>query len=226
MPNRNILITGVSRGLGLALTESLVDLGHTLFGCARSEPAVRALSERFGSPHHFQAVDISDDRAVEDWADTVLANGTPDLILNNAAVINANNSVWDVPVEEFSNLIDINIKGSFHVIRSFVPAMIRQGNGVVVNFSSTWGRSTSPEVGPYCASKYAIEGLNSSLAQELPSGLAAVAFNPGVINTDMLQSCFGEGSSHYPSAQQWAVRAVPFLLGLSSVNNGDSTTVP
>ena len=90
-------------------------------------------------------------------------------------------------------------------VRQFLPAMISQGSGTVVNFSSGWGRSVSAEVAPYCASKWAIEGLSDALSQELPRGLATAALNPGVINTDMLQSCFGSGADAYASAQEWAV---------------------
>ena len=97
---------------------------------------------------------------------------------------------------------------------------------MIVNFSSGWGRSTSPEVAPYCASKWAIEGLSQALAQELPPGLAAVALNPGIINTDMLQRCFGPGASAYPTADEWAKKAVPFLANLGASDNGRSLTAP
>jgi NAD(P)-dependent dehydrogenase (short-subunit alcohol dehydrogenase family) len=76
--------------------------------------------------------------------------------------------------------------------------MIRRGSGVIVNFSSGWGRSVSAEVAPYCASKWAVERLTRALAEELPSGLAAVPLNPGIINTEMLQSCFGADAQNYP----------------------------
>ena len=95
-----------------------------------------------------------------------------------------------------------------------------------MNFSSGWGRSADAEVAPYCASKWAIEGLTLALAQELPSGLAAVAFNPGIINTDMLQSCFGGSASSYPSPAEWAKSAVPFLLNLGPGDNGQQLTAP
>jgi NAD(P)-dependent dehydrogenase (short-subunit alcohol dehydrogenase family) len=94
-----------------------------------------------------------------------------------------------------------------------------------VNFSSGWGRSTDAEVAPYCATKWAIEGLTQALAQEIPDGMAAIPLNPGVIDTDMLRSCFGDSAASYPSAQQWAQRAVPFLLRLSPGENGQSLTV-
>ena len=122
----------------------------------------------------------------------------PDLLLNNAATINPNAPLWKVSADEFSYVIDVNIKGVANVIRHFVPRMIERGSGVIVNFSSGWGRSTSPEVAPYCATKWAIEGLTRALAQELPAGMAAIPLNPGIINTDMLQSCFGESADDFP----------------------------
>ena len=225
--HKNILITGVSRGLGRALVQPFIELGHTVVGCARSTDSVQQLSESFESPNQFDVVDISSDQSVEAWSKRVIEKiGPPDLILNNAGLINANNSLWEVPPEEFDRVIDVNLKGSFYVIRHFVPAMIDAGQGVIVNFSSGWGRSTSPDVGPYCTTKWGVEGMTGSLAQELPAGLAAVALNPGIINTEMLQTCFGEGASHYPAAEQWAKTAAPFLLELTSANNGQALTAP
>jgi NAD(P)-dependent dehydrogenase (short-subunit alcohol dehydrogenase family) len=112
------------------------------------------------------------------------------------------------------------------VIFSFLFSMIQRGTGVVVNFSSGWGRSTSPEVAPYCATKWGIEGLTAALAQELPAGLAAIALNPGIIDTRMLRSCFGEGASSYPTPEEWAKAAVPFLTSLGARHNGKALTVP
>jgi NAD(P)-dependent dehydrogenase (short-subunit alcohol dehydrogenase family) len=96
---------------------------------------------------------------------------------------------------------------------------------VIVNLSAGWGRSTSPEVSAYCASKYAIEGLTQALAQELPKGMAAVPLNPGVIDTDMLRSCWGEGAGSYGKADAWAKVAAPFILSLGAKDNGRSLSV-
>ena len=81
-------------------------------------------------------------------------------------------------------------------------------------------------VAPYCASKWAIEGLTQSLAQELPSSMAAIPLNPGIINTEMLRSTFGKSASGYPTAEEWAAIAAPFLLRLGPAENGKSLTVP
>ena len=152
--------------------------------------------------------------------------GAPDLLVSNAAVINDNAPLWEVAVDDFSRVMDVNLKGVFHTIRAFVPAMVARKTGIIVNLSSGWGRSTSPDVAPYCASKWGIEGLTKSLAQDLPKGLAAVALNPGIIDTDMLRSTFGSGAGHYPSADKWSRAAAPFLMSLTSRHNGQSLTVP
>src|SRR4051812_37385844 len=120
-----ILITGVGRGLGLAMTEKFIELGHTVIGCSRQKPHIEKLVKRFGLPHRFAAVDVTDDAAVARWAKAVLQDGgPPDLLLNNAAVVNRNAPLWKVPPDEFSRVVDVNIKGIFNVLRRFLPAMI------------------------------------------------------------------------------------------------------
>jgi NAD(P)-dependent dehydrogenase (short-subunit alcohol dehydrogenase family) len=150
----------------------------------------------------------------------------PDLLINNAALINKPAPLWEISEKEFSLLIDVNIKGIANVLRSFAPSMIAAKKGIIVNLSSAWGRSVSGNFAPYCATKYAVEGLTKALALELPQGMAAIPLNPGIINTDMLQTAFGDGASSYHSASIWAKSAVPFILGLNAANNGASLTVP
>ncbi len=222
-----ILITGVSRGLGLAMTEKFIDLGHTILGCARSPQAVEKLKQKYSTPHNFTCLDVAVDAQVKNWAAEILAHySPPDLLINNAGVINHLAPLWDVSSEEFSQIIDVNIKGVANVIRHFVPAMIAQKSGIVVNFTSGWGRSTSPEVAPYCASKWAIEGLTKALAQELPRGMAAIPLNPGIIHTDMLEISFGEDAANYTPVKDWVQKAVPFLLKFKPTDNGVSMSVP
>ena len=209
------------------MTERLSSLGHTVLGCGRNSEVIAQLRNEFPKRHDFETVDVASDEQVQTWAARLhKRNGAPYLLVNNAGVINANAPLWKVSTEEFSKVIDVNVKGSVNVIRAFVPNMLRKREGIIVNFSSGWGRSAEKEVAPYCASKWAIEGLTQALALELPTGMAAVALNPGVINTDMLQSCFGESALHYPSAQRWAEKAVPFILKLDASDNGHALTVP
>src|SRR5687768_10399453 len=221
---RKVVLTGASRGLGLAMLEGFLERGHVVGACARSP--IKAASKN-ANPKLFASLDVTNAGEVEAWAKSIIAeSGAPDLLINNAALINRSAPLWQLTPEEFNPVIDVNIKGVFNVIRAFAPAMIQRRRGVIVNFSSGWGRSTSPEVAPYCATKWAIEGLTQSLAQELPSGMAAVPLNPGVIDTEMLRSSFGASASSYPKPEIWARSAVPFLLKLGPAHNGQALTVP
>ena len=222
-----ILITGVTKGLGRALAEWYIKNGHTVVGCGRS---VEILEMRFThpAPHDFSVVDVTDENKVALWSEKVAGGiqGSPDILICNAALMNNPAPLWKVPAGEFNKLIDVNIKGVATVLRHFVPAMVARGTGVIVTLSSGWGRGTSPEVAPYCASKFAIEGLTKSLAQELPAGMAAVPLNPGVIDTDMLRQCWSDGAASYPKADVWAKVAAPFILQLGSKDSGQSLSVP
>ena len=222
-----IVITGVTRGLGRAMAEKFIALGHTVLGCGRNRELIDQLKQRYPKRHDFDVVDVTSDDQVQEWVARLHKKcGAPDILLNNAGIINQNGPLWKVTPEDFSNVIDVNIKGTMNVIRHFIPNMIKKHRGLIVNFSSGWGRSSDKDVGPYVASKWAIEGLTQSLSMELPTGLATIALNPGIINTDMLHSCFGESAAHYPSATRWADTAVPFILKLDENDNGQALSVP
>lgn len=224
---KTIVLTGATRGIGRALAAKFIQLGHTVIGCGRNATTIKKLREQHGAPHDFYAVDVASDDEVKSWASVVLSTyGPPDLLINNAAIINKNAALWEVEAEEFDAVIDINIKGVANVIRRFVPAMVKRRKGVIVNFSSGWGRSTDVEVAPYCATKWAIEGLTQALAQELPSTMAAVPLSPGMVNTEMLQSCFGSGAGSARTPEVWAETAAPYLLALDVKDNGQSLTTP
>lgn len=223
---RAIVLTGCTRGLGRELVGRFAERGHTVLGCGRSTDAIADLTARYGAPHDFGALDVSDGPSVDAWAERLLADhGAPHLVINNAALMNDPAPLWEVPPAEFARLMAVNVQGTLNVVRAFVPAMIAAGRGVIVNISSGWGRSTDALVGPYCTSKHAIEGLTGSLAQELPPPLAAVAVSPGVIDTDMLRQCWDEAAGAYPKPAEWGERAVAFFLGLGPEDNGKSTRI-
>jgi NAD(P)-dependent dehydrogenase (short-subunit alcohol dehydrogenase family) len=223
----NIVITGVTRGLGRALAEWFIANGHTVAGCGRGGPAIFDLRFTHPETHSFDAVDVTQVVKVTLWSERVIGvMGPPDLLINNAGHINPPAVLWKVSPDEIGRVVSINIVGTINVIRAFAPAMVERGSGVIVNLSSGWGRSVSREVAPYCASKWAIEGLTKALAEEIPSGMAAVPLNPGIIDTDMLRTCFSDGAASYPKPEDWAKKAGPFLLKLGPKDNGNSLTVP
>ncbi len=225
--SRRIVITGATRGLGFAMTRRLIEAGHLVCGCGTSRQHVDRLASEFPQNHRFDVVDVSSADDVAKWSSAVVSNwGTPDLLINNAAIINENAPLWKISASEFDRLFAVNVSGTANTIRGFLPEMLKTGRGVIVNFSSGWGRSVAADVAPYCATKWAIEGLTQALAAELPSTMAAVPLNPGIINTEMLQSCFSNGASSFPSPEEWATRAVPFILALNQTHNGQPVSVP
>lgn len=230
---KTVLITGVSRGLGRALALEMAKLGHTVIGCSRSQESLNSVQAELAAVsgtgasssadrHFFMTVDVRSNSSVEELARAVMEKGVPDIIVNNAGTINKNNKLWEVPVEEFDSVIDTNVKGIANMLRHFIPMMIEKKQGIIVNMSSGWGRSAAAQVAPYCASKWAVEGLSRSVAKELPPGIAVVALNPGVIYTDMLASCFGSSASLYPTAEWWGPKAANMILNLTAADNGAS----
>ncbi len=209
------------------MTVEFIRQGWIVSGCGRDSMAIQAWAKAHSSPHHFQVCDVRDDAQVSAFCRNTLERcGTPDLVLNNAAIIHANAPLWQISAEEFKKVMEVNIEGPANIMRHLLPSMLKRRRGVVVNFSSGWGRSTAPEVAGYCASKFAIEGLSQSVAQETEGKVAIVPLNPGIIDTDMLRSCFGDEASSFPKATAWAKSAVPFLINLSHADNGKSLSVP
>lgn len=230
--SKHVVITGTSKGLGRAMVGEFIAAGYSVSGCARSQQAMQELQAEYGDQHRFDVVDLAQPAAIENWCLNITeAAGAAQLLINNASVINRNAPLWEVPVNEFRSLTDININAVFLMIKHLLPPMLESGEGIIVNLSSGWGRSVSADVAPYCASKWAIEGMTMALAAELPQsskgkGFAAVPLNPGIINTDMLQSCFGEAANAYDGAAAWAKTAVPFIMEISSADNGKPLTAP
>ncbi|MEM9217294.1 MAG: SDR family oxidoreductase [Cyanobacteria bacterium P01_F01_bin.150] len=223
-----ILITGVSRGLGRAMTEGFIKQGHTVVGCARKPQDIEKLQQEFGDPHHFISLDVMDEVGVETWAKIVHAKygAAIDLLINNAGIINPWAPFLEIKSDIFNQLIDINVKGVANIVRHFLPKMLERKQGIVVNFSSGWGRYTSANVVPFCTSKWAIEGFTKALAQELPLGMAAVSLWPGSIRTDMAILVRQEKADDYIPPHEWSKVAVPFLLQIGPSDNGKPLSIP
>jgi len=222
-----VCITGCTRGLGRAMVDEFIKLGWIVAGCGRSPESVVELQQRLNDPHFIQRCDVAKEAEVAAFCQSMITTvGVPDLLINNAALINPNRVLWKMTADDIDSIVDVNIKGTMAMMRHLLPTMMTRGGGVVVNLSSGWGRSTSAEVAPYCATKWAIEGLSQAVAQETEGKVAIVAMNPGIIDTDMLRSTFGPHAGQYPNARQWAKNAVPFLASLGRKHNGQAVTAP
>lgn len=227
MTPKTVVITGCTRGLGRAMVPLFIKAGWHIVGCGRNAAQIAELSHQFPAPHHFQTCDVSRESDIAAFCATLLEKfGAPDLVLNNAAIINPNAPLWETSAEDFSRIVDINIKGPAAMMRHMLPPMLKRSTGVIVNFSSGWGRCTASDVAPYCATKYAIEGLSMATAQDTGGKVAVIPMNPGIIDTDMLRSTFGNEASGFPDADAWAKRAVPYFIKLGPKDNGKPLTVP
>lgn len=115
-----VVITGATRGLGRAMVERFHEAGWVVAGCGRSMAEVWNLNREFGKRHHFSMIDVSDGKRVESWAEEVCSKlGVPDLLLNNASLINRNSLLMELSPEEFTTVMNVNVNGVFYVCRAF-----------------------------------------------------------------------------------------------------------
>ncbi len=106
-----IVITGVTKGLGRALCEGFIELGHTVVGCGRSVHEIKQLNHLYPN-HQFDVVDLSNNQQVQTWGQKVIEKWVrPDFLINNAAIINQPLPLWEISDQEFSQITDINING-------------------------------------------------------------------------------------------------------------------
>lgn len=225
-----VVITGATKGIGRALAEEFIRMGLRVAGCGRSSRAIEELKKRYSS-ELFSVVDIKDEASVLRWANEVVSKmGIPAILINNAALINHPQVLWKVPTDEFRDIMETNVSGTVNVLRHFIPRMLGQKEGIIVNISSGWGlkgiSKFSPDCegwgnfSPYCASKFAIEGLTQSLSQELPQGFTAITLAPGTSNTDMLRKALPDAAEEYPSAHERAEKIVSYLLNIKPSDSG------
>ncbi|EML6321318.1 SDR family oxidoreductase [Bacillus cereus] len=226
--SKSVIITGVTQGLGRAMVDRFHELGWNIYGCGRSKDKIEELKKQYSKIHDFQVIDVSDSQQVNNWANYILNRHTaPNLIINNASIVNQNAQLWKITAQEFESVMNVNVNGVVNVIRAFVPAMVSRKEGIIINMSSSWGREGEAELAPYCASKFAIEGITKSMALELPHGMAVVALDPGgSISTPMLKSCAPQYINESPTPETWSHKAIEYILNITIDKNGDSLTCP
>ncbi|PEE65975.1 short-chain dehydrogenase [Bacillus thuringiensis] len=225
---KSVIITGVTQGLGRAMVDRFDELGWNIYGCGRSKDKIEELKKQYSKIHDFQVIDVSDSQQVNNWANYILNRHTaPDMIVNNASIVNQNAQLWKITAQEFENVMNVNVNGVVNIIRAFVPTMVARKEGIIINMSSSWGREGEAELAPYCASKFAIEGITKSMALELPHGMAVVALDPGgSISTPMLKSCAPQYINESPTPETWSHKATQYILNITIDKNGDSLTCP
>lgn len=190
---RTVIVTGSSRGIGRAIALALGKQGfNVLVNCKENVKLAEETADTicsYGARADIFRADVSDGEAVRkmyDYARSVF--GFTDTIVNNAG-ISRYALFTDEDEAAFDKVIGTNLKGVFNVCRRFVPDMIDNKFGRIINISSVWGLVGASCESLYSASKAGVLGLTTSLAKELgPSGITVNAVAPGVICTDMLKS--------------------------------------
>ena len=135
-------------------------------------------------------------------------------------MINRNAPLWELDAEEFSRVIDINIKGTANVIRHFVPAMVARKHGVIVNFSRAGGEALH-RMSPRIAHRMGDRRIDPGIVTGTSARNGRGAPNPGIIDTEMLRSCFGGLAAGDPDAGKWVNRAGPTFSGCPPGRTGN-----
>ncbi len=176
-----VLITGASSGIGKTCAEYLHGLGHRVYGTSRRAEATAAQQ---ASGFQLIGMDVCAEDSVAQAVQLILQReGRIDVVLNNAGDGIAG-AVEDTSVAEAQRQLDTNLFGALRVCRAVLPAMRRQGAGLIVNVSSFGGLVALPFQGLYSASKFALEGMTEALRMELrPFGVRVALIEPGDFRT-------------------------------------------
>lgn len=188
---KTAVVTGVSTGIGRAITKSLTDAGWHVFGSVRKEKDGADAKAALGANFTPLLFDVTDDAAIRRETakvDAALGEKTLAALINNAGVAVAG-PVGYLDLDDLKRQMDINVYGPIRVTQAFLPMLgadhSRQGApGRIVNMSSVAGKIASPFMSPYAMSKHALEALSESLRRELiVHGIDVVIVGPGAIRT-------------------------------------------
>ncbi len=214
---KQILITGVSTGIGRAAAEAFVSRGYAVFGTVRSQSDADALQTALGQSFTPLQLDVTDERSVVEAADRVklaLQGDGLTALINNAGMVTPG-PLAHMPLAEFRKQLDVNVTGVLAVTQAFLP-LLGAGKGSpyspgrIINVSSVSGRLVYPFMGAYAASKHALEAVTDALRRELmPYGIDVISIQPGTTRTPIIGK-FGEQVARYANTDYG-----PILTSLS-----------
>jgi NAD(P)-dependent dehydrogenase (short-subunit alcohol dehydrogenase family) len=199
------LVTGAGRGIGAAIACKLSSLGAHSILCGRSRAALDHTAAAIQKSGHQSAViecDVTDPLSVESLAERVEHTfGRLDVLVNNAGIMGPQGPLHQLPPETWDAIFNTNLRGVYYMIRSLAPLMIRARSGHIINISSLAGKNALPNGAAYAASKWGLNGLSYSLAEELRvHNIRVSVICPGSVHTEfsphegknaekMLQAC-------------------------------------
>jgi 3-oxoacyl-[acyl-carrier protein] reductase len=184
------VVTGGNRGIGAAIARNIAELGANLVICGRQKPDLEKVSKQInasGGRCEGVVCDVSNLESVQKLADDVRQKfGRIDVLVNNAGVAGFGSPLHSLSPEKWDEVININLRGVFYTIRAFAPMMIAQRSGDIVNISSIASKNALPNGAVYAASKWGLNGLTYSVAEELRThNIRVTAVCPGSVDTDL-----------------------------------------
>jgi 3-oxoacyl-[acyl-carrier protein] reductase len=190
LPGQVAVITGAGRGIGAAIARELSALGATAVLCGRTQATLESTAKSIGqSGGKAEAVacDVSSLESVETAAKHVeTLFGRVDILVNNAGIGGFGGPLHQLQPDSWDQILNTNLRGVYYMTRAFAPMMIRARSGHIINISSLAGKNALPNGAAYAASKWGLNGLTYSLAEELRGHNIRVAvICPGSTNTDL-----------------------------------------
>ena len=192
------LVSGGSRGMGAATVRLLHSEGASVVAGDILDDDGKALADELGDRVRYVHLDVTSE---DEWQAAVEQTerefGKLDVLVNNAGILKFN-TVADTPLEEFRQVLDVNLVGVFLGMKAGIPAMKRAGGGSIVNLSSTEGLGATVFCGAYTASKFGVRGLTKVGALEYgPDGIRCNSVHPGGIDTPMTRAVMDEDGRKY-----------------------------
>ncbi len=196
LSGRVALVTGASRGIGLALARALGQAGAEVVLNARTEPALVAVTDTLrdeGLTVHWRAFDVCDPGAVVDAVDSIERDiGPIDVLVNNAG-LQKRAPLLDFAVEDFRRLIEVNLVAAFTVGKAVAKHMVGRGRGKIVNVCSVQSELGRPTIAPYTATKGGLKMLTRGMCADFgPLGIQVNALAPGYFATDLTAALVGD----------------------------------
>jgi 3-oxoacyl-[acyl-carrier protein] reductase len=190
LAGQTAVITGAGRGIGAAIARKLSSLGATAVLCGRSRDALESSAHAItqaGGKAEVVPCDVTTLESVEAAAKRVDTSfGRVDILVNNAGVGGFGGPLHQLPPDAWEQILNTNLRGVYYTTRAFAPMMIRARSGHIINISSLAGKNALPNGAAYAASKWGLNGLSYSLAEELRSyNIRVAVICPGSTNTDL-----------------------------------------
>jgi NADP-dependent 3-hydroxy acid dehydrogenase YdfG len=187
LAGRSAVVTGASRGIGLAIATRLIDAGVRVVLIGRDAAALSNHADALGSLAEALVCDLGDEAAVAHGVRSILGDldGPPDILVNNAGAFSIA-SLDTMEPADFERTIDVNLIAPFRLLRAFLPVMRTRGEGHIVTIGSIADRQIFPENGAYGASKFGVRAMHEVLRHESRgSGVRATLVSPGPVDTPL-----------------------------------------